>query len=42
MRQELVGGRADHEWAGDKAFRNVLDGLMGGVEIADSRRAWTP
>ena len=33
VRQELVGGRADHEWAGDKAFRNVLDGLMGGVEM---------
>ena len=33
VREELVGGRADHEWAGDKAFRNVLDGLMGGVEM---------
>jgi ATP-binding cassette subfamily F protein uup len=33
VRQELVGGRADHEWAGDKTFRNVLDGLMGGVEM---------
>jgi ATP-binding cassette subfamily F protein uup len=33
IRQELVGGRADHEWAGDPAFRTVLDGLLGGVEI---------
>jgi ATP-binding cassette subfamily F protein uup len=32
-RQELVGGRADHEWAGDSAFRAVLDGLLGGVGI---------
>src|SRR4051795_11573242 len=33
VRQELVGGRADHEWAGDSAFRAVLDGLLGGVAI---------
>ena len=33
IRETLVGGRADHEWAGDSAFRNVLDGLMGGVEL---------
>src|SRR3954471_10808077 len=33
IRQELVGGRADHEWAGDSAFRAVLDGLLGGVEM---------
>ena len=25
---------ADHEWAGDSAFREVLDGLMGGVGMA--------
>ena len=31
IREELVGGRADHEWAGDAAFRAVLDGLLGGV-----------
>ncbi|WP_354698382.1 Energy-dependent translational throttle protein EttA [Paraconexibacter sp. AEG42_29] len=31
IREELIGGRADHEWAGDAAFRGVLDGLMGGV-----------
>jgi ATP-binding cassette subfamily F protein uup len=33
IRQELIGGRADHEWAGDSAFRSVLDGLLGGVEL---------
>ena len=26
----LVGERAEHEWAGDGAFREVLGGLMGG------------
>ncbi len=33
IREALVGGRADHEWAADKAFRDVLDGLLGGVEL---------
>jgi ATP-binding cassette subfamily F protein uup len=33
IRQELVGGRADHEWASDATFRGVLDGLLGGVEV---------
>jgi ATP-binding cassette subfamily F protein uup len=33
VRQVLVGQRADHEWAGNSAFRDVLDGLMGGVEL---------
>jgi ATP-binding cassette subfamily F protein uup len=33
VRDELVGGRPDHEWAGDSAFREVLDGLLGGVAI---------
>ena len=33
IRETLVGARADHEWAGDSAFRSVLDGLMGGVEL---------
>ncbi|MGH3262544.1 MAG: ATP-binding cassette domain-containing protein, partial [Trebonia sp.] len=32
--QELVGERAEHEWAGDAAFRAVLDGLLGGVTLA--------
>lgn len=34
IREELVGGRADHEWAGDSRFRSVLDGLLGGVEMS--------
>ncbi|HWF75219.1 MAG TPA: ABC-F family ATP-binding cassette domain-containing protein [Solirubrobacteraceae bacterium] len=33
IRDELVGDRAEHEWAGDRGFRDVLDGLMGGVEL---------
>src|SRR3954470_5480891 len=33
-REVLVGSRADHEWAGDSAFRTVLDGLLGGVGMA--------
>src|SRR5215218_10047196 len=34
IREELVGGRANHEWAGDPAFRSVLDGLLGGVGLS--------
>jgi ABC transport system ATP-binding/permease protein len=33
IRELLVGERADHEWAGDAAFRGVLDGLLGGVTL---------
>jgi ATP-binding cassette subfamily F protein uup len=33
IREVLVGARAEHEWAGDTAFRDVLDGLLGGVEM---------
>ena len=33
LREALVGGRAEHEWAADRAFRGVLDGLMGGVGL---------
>jgi ABC transport system ATP-binding/permease protein len=33
IRESLVAGRAEHEWAGDGAFRGVLDGLMGGVGL---------
>ncbi len=29
----LVGERVEHEWAADRAFRSVLDGLMGGVTL---------
>jgi ATP-binding cassette subfamily F protein uup len=32
--EELVGERADHEWAGSSRFRDVMDGLLGGVEIS--------
>jgi ATP-binding cassette subfamily F protein uup len=33
IRDALVGERVDHEWAADRAFRDVLDGLLGGVEL---------
>jgi ATP-binding cassette subfamily F protein uup len=33
IRDALVGKRVDHEWAADRAFRSVLDGLLGGVEL---------
>ena len=33
IRETLIGARADHEWAGDAAFRGVLDGLLGGVGL---------
>jgi ATP-binding cassette subfamily F protein uup len=34
VREELVGDRADHEWARDRGFRAVLDGLLGGVAMS--------
>ncbi|HWF36815.1 MAG TPA: ATP-binding cassette domain-containing protein, partial [Solirubrobacteraceae bacterium] len=33
IREELIGDRAEHQWAGDRSFRDVLDGLLGGVEL---------
>jgi ABC transport system ATP-binding/permease protein len=33
LREALVGERVEHEWAADRAFRGVLDGLMGGVGL---------
>jgi ATP-binding cassette subfamily F protein uup len=33
IRAALVGSRVDHEWAGDRTFRSVLDGLLGGVAL---------
>ncbi|MFZ1154882.1 MAG: ABC-F family ATP-binding cassette domain-containing protein [Solirubrobacteraceae bacterium] len=33
IRDALVGNRVDHEWAGDRTFRSVLDGLLGGVAL---------
>ncbi len=29
--EALLGDRAEHEWAADRIFRGVLDGLLGGV-----------
>ena len=31
IRQQVVGGLADHEWAADPRIRDVLEGLLGGV-----------
>ena len=42
IRHELVGGRADHEWAADARFRSVLDGLLGGVDVTRFRKGSTP
>jgi ABC transport system ATP-binding/permease protein len=33
VREVLVGDRTEHEWAADRALRNVLDGLLGGVAL---------
>lgn len=33
IREEVIRGRADHEWAGDPRIRDVLDGLLGGVAL---------
>ena len=32
IRQEVIGGLADHEWAGDRRIREVLEGTLGGVD----------
>jgi ATP-binding cassette subfamily F protein uup len=37
VREELIGDRAEHEWAGDRTFRGVLDGLLGGIELSRFR-----
>ena len=34
IRDVLVGDRLEHEWAGDRGFRGVLEGLLGGVVLA--------
>jgi ATP-binding cassette subfamily F protein uup len=34
VRAELVHGLADHEWMADRRFRDVLDGLLGGVDVS--------
>ncbi len=33
IRDVLVGDRAEHEWAGNREFRGVLEGLLGGVGL---------
>jgi ABC transport system ATP-binding/permease protein len=33
IRDVLVGARAEHEWAGNREFRGVLEGLLGGVGL---------
>ncbi|MDB1087262.1 ABC-F family ATP-binding cassette domain-containing protein [Streptomyces sp. ACA25] len=33
VRQEVIGNRADHEWAGDAKIRDVLTGLFGGLDL---------
>ena len=43
IRDVLLGDRAEHEWAGSREFRGVLDGLLGGVTAAiGSRPGWRP
>ncbi|CAG6399361.1 ABC-F family ATP-binding cassette domain-containing protein [Streptomyces cocklensis] len=33
VRHEVVGDRADHQWAGDARIRDVLTGLFGGLDL---------
>ncbi|MDI5967407.1 ABC-F family ATP-binding cassette domain-containing protein [Streptomyces sp. SL13] len=33
VRHEIIGDRADHEWAGDAKVRDVLTGLFGGLDL---------
>ncbi|AXI79141.1 ABC-F family ATP-binding cassette domain-containing protein [Peterkaempfera bronchialis] len=33
VRHEVVGDRADHEWAGDARIRDILTGLFGGLDL---------
>jgi ABC transport system ATP-binding/permease protein len=35
VRQSVVGDRPDHEWAGDARVRDVVTGLLGGVDAPD-------
>jgi ATP-binding cassette subfamily F protein uup len=34
LREVVVGDRPEHEWAGDARVRDVLEGLLGGVEAS--------
>jgi ATP-binding cassette subfamily F protein uup len=33
VRHEIIGDRADHQWAGDARIRDVLTGLFGGLDL---------
>jgi ABC transport system ATP-binding/permease protein len=33
IREVLVGDRLEHEWAGNREFRAILEGLLGGVTL---------
>ncbi|HEX8971131.1 ABC-F family ATP-binding cassette domain-containing protein [Oryzihumus sp.] len=35
IRQAVLGDRPEHVWAGDPRIRDVLDGLLGGVDARD-------
>ncbi|WP_168582243.1 ABC-F family ATP-binding cassette domain-containing protein [Gephyromycinifex aptenodytis] len=35
VRQVAVGDRAEHDWAGDPRVRDVLEGLLGGLDAPD-------
>ncbi len=35
VRSSVVGDRAEHEWAGDARVRDVVTGLLGGVDAPD-------
>jgi ATP-binding cassette subfamily F protein uup len=41
IRAALVGRRTDHEWAADSAFRAILDGLLGDVQLRRFPAGWT-
>ncbi|GJF32820.1 ABC transporter ATP-binding protein [Kitasatospora sp. NE20-6] len=33
IRQEVIAGRADHEWLGDARIRDIIEGLFGGLDL---------
>jgi ABC transport system ATP-binding/permease protein len=35
VRRAVLGDRPEHEWAGDARVRDILDGLLGGLEAPD-------
>ena len=36
VRDELLGGRAQHEWAADAQLRGIVEGLVGGLDLDGS------